>query len=430
MKQLVVTSLMIGALACRVGADEVTDWNQVLYNAALVAKTSPLVVVRVAAITEVSVFDAVNGIDRRFTPIHVQERGPRGACVRAAAIQAAYASLVRLYPDQKSTFDQKRAESFAALRDHSHRDFRSVWAGIEWGQKVADAIWNWRSTDGFSQTLPPFEGGSAIGEWRRTPPALMPGALQQMASMETWVIQSHDQFRPINGPNALSSAQYAQDFNEVKTMGSVSSSTRSADQTLAAQFWGNSSSPGYFWNHVALSLLGRDDRSLVKNARFFALLNVAMADAIIAAWDVKYHFVSWRPITAIALADQDGNPATEADLSWAPLLVTPPFPEYVSAHSSVSSAAAAVLADRFGNDIPFTVSSDVTDVTRRFTSFSAALDEIRSARVNAGIHFRTACTDGQVLGTDVANYVLEHSFLRRENWDDRDDAIHSLSNSQ
>jgi PAP2 superfamily len=422
MKPLVVTSLIVGALACGVRADEVTDWNQVFFHAALVANTSPLVVLRQAAITEVSVFDAVNGIERSFTPIHVQEPGPRGACIRAAAIQAAYASLARLYPDQKRTFDQKRAESLAALQGHCRRDFMSVWAGIEWGQRVADAIWNWRSADGFNRTLPPFEGGSAIGEWRPTPPAFLPGALPQMASMETWVIESHDQFRPTSGPNPLTSTQYAQDFNEVKEMGSVSSSTRSADQTIAAEFWGNSSSPSYFWNHVAISLLGRKDHSLVTNARLVATLDVAMADAEIACWDAKYYFSSWRPITAIALADQDGNALTQPVAGWVPLLVTPPFPEYVSAHSAVSGAAAAVLAEYFGNDTTFTVSSDVmTDVTRHFTSFLAALDEIRSARVNAGIHFRKACNDGQVLGEEVAHYVMEHAFLCLKNERDKDD---------
>jgi hypothetical protein len=240
--------------------------------------------------------------------------------------------------------------------------------------------------------------------------------------METWVIESHDQFRPVNGPSPLSSPQYAKDFNEVKEMGSVSSTTRTADQTLAAQFWGNSSTPSYFWNHVALSLLSQKRHSLLANARLLALLDVAMADAIIASWDAKYYFVSWRPITAIALADQDGNPATQADVTWVPLLVTPPFPEYLSAHSSVSGAAAAILAEQFGNDTTFTFTSDVmTDVSRQFTSFSAALDEIRSARVNAGIHFRTACNDAQLLGTDVAQYVTEHAFHRIDDSDDSDD---------
>lgn len=239
MKLLVATSLMISALACSIRADEITYWNQVFYKAALVDQTSPLVVLRQAAITEVSVFDAVNGIDRRYTPIHLREKGPRGACVAAAAIQAAYASLVRLYPDQKSTFDQKRAKSFAAIQGDHCRDFIAVWVGIEWGQKVADAIWNWRSTDGFNQTLPPYEGSTALGEWRPTPPAFLPGALPQLASMETWAIESHDQFRPANGPNPLDSVQYAKDFNEVKRMCSATSSTRSADQTLAAVFWGN-----------------------------------------------------------------------------------------------------------------------------------------------------------------------------------------------
>jgi len=368
------------------------------------------------------VFDAVNGIDRRFTPIHVQERGPEEGSIRAAAIQAAYASLVKLYPDQKSTFDQKRTESLAALPCHRHHEVLSVWAGIEWGQKVADAIWNWRTTDGFNNTPPPFEGGSAIGEWRPTPPAFLSGALPQIASMETWVIESHDQFRSLPGPNRLDSVRYARDFNEVKEKGSISSTTRSPDETLAAEFWGNSSSPSYFWNHVAITLVCRNEHSLVANARLFALLDVAMADAEIACWDTKYYFVSWRPITAIELADQDGNPLTRAELNWTPLLVTPPFPEYTSAHSAVSSAAATVLSKHFGNDTSFTVSSDVmTDVTRQFNSFSAALDEIRSARVNAGIHFRTACNDGQVLGTEVANYAIEHAVRRLRNWHDRDD---------
>src|SRR5947209_6911482 len=236
MNKLAVSSLIACALACSARADEATDWNQILLNAARVAKTSPLVIVRTAAITEASVFDAVNGIDRRFTPIHVQERGPRRACVRAAAIQAAYASLLKIYPDQKSVFDQKRAASLAALRNHCRHETRSIWAGIEWGQKVADAIWAWRTTDGFSNTQSPFEGGSGIGEWRPTLPALLPGALPQIGSMETWAIQSHDQSRPVAGPPALHTTEYARDFNEVKTMGSCSSSSRSADQTRAAQF--------------------------------------------------------------------------------------------------------------------------------------------------------------------------------------------------
>ena len=423
MKQAALLSLVFGAIVSIARPDEVTDWNKTLFQAALVAKTSPVAITRTAAIFESSVFDAVNGIDRRFTPIHVQEAGPRRACKRAAAVQAAYASLIRLYPDQKTTFDQKRAESLECLSGHRHRDAFAILAGLEWGQKVADEIWNWRSTDGSSPAPPPFEGGTAIGEWRPTPPAFLPGALPQFATMETWVIQSHSQFRPVQGPPSLDSAQYAQDFNEVKDMGSVSSPTRSADETLAAQFWATSTT-NYFWNSVALSLLDRHLHSLLENARLLALLNIAIADAGIVCWDAKYYFVSWRPVTAIPLADQDGNPATQPDTNWTPLIVTPPFPEYPSGHSTASSAAAAVLAEYFGEHVHFTVNSDVmTGVIRRFTSFSAALDEIRSARVNGGIHYRTACNDGQSLGEEVARYVMGHSFhrLRGPRDDDEDD---------
>ncbi|HEY6988312.1 MAG TPA: vanadium-dependent haloperoxidase [Bryobacteraceae bacterium] len=423
MKQTALLSLAFGAIVSIARPDEVTDWNKTLFQAALAAKTSPVAITRTAAIFESSVFDAVNGIDRRFTPIHVQKAGPRRACKRAAAIQAAYASLIRLYPDQKSTFDQKRAESLECLRGHRHRDAFAIVAGLEWGQKVADEIWNWRSTDGSSPAPPPFEGGPAIGVWRPTPPAFLPGALPQFATMETWVIQSHSQFRPVQGPPSLDSAQYARDFNEVKEMGSISSSTRSADETLAAQFWATSTG-NYFWNSVALSLLGRHHHSLLENARLLALLNIAIADAGIVCWDAKYYFASWRPVTAIPLADQDGNPATQPDTDWTPLIVTPPFPEYPSGHSTASSAAAAVLAEYFGEHVNFTVDSDVmTGVIRRFTRFSAALDEIRSARVNGGIHYRTACNDGQLLGEEVARYVMGHSFhrLRGARDDDEDD---------
>jgi PAP2 superfamily len=423
MNRVVASTLMLGTFVCIARADEVTDWNRILFQAALVANSSALVMPRVAAITEGSVFDAINGIDRHYTPFHVQEAGPRGACQRAAAIQAAYASLIRLYPSQKSTFDQKRSESLANLRSHHHRDGFAVLKGIEWGQEVADAIWAWRSTDGFNAVVPPFEGGSAIGEWRPTPPLSLPGALPQIGSMETWAIESHSQFRPINGPPALGTAQYARDFNETKMMGRASNTARSDDQTLAAQFWATSTTSN-FWNNVALSILGRHHQSLLQNAQLLALLNVAMADAGIACWDAKYYFDSWRPITAIHLADQDGNPATEPDANWMPLLVTPPFPEYPSGHSMVSTTGATVLAERFGNDVTFDVNSDVmTGVIRHFTSFSAAVKEIKEARIDGGIHFRTACDDAETLGAAVAHYVIDHSFqrLRDDGDDDGDD---------
>jgi hypothetical protein len=207
----------------------------------------------------------------------------------------------------------------------------------------------------------------------------------------------------------LTSNQYTADFDETKSMGSLSSSVRTADQTLAARFW-NASTAVYYWDTIALTLSAQHHATLSENARLLALVNIAMADAAIACWEAKYHYVFWRPVTAIPLADTDGNPDTLADPTWTPLLTTPNFPEYPSGHSTVSGAAATVLARFFGSGTPFSVDSDVMlGVTRSFSSFSSALDEVRDARVFAGIHYRTACVDGQATGTAVGNYILANS---------------------
>jgi PAP2 superfamily len=396
-------------------ADEVTDWNQILFQTALVAKTNPLDISRNAAIVQSSVFDAINGISRRYTPIHVKPAAPWEASPRAAAVQAAYASLVRLYPAQQSTLDAHRGASLAALlgKHHGHERREAIDNGVRWGQEVADSIWAWRSTDGFTPAPPPFLGGTNVGQWRPTPPGFVPGLGPQYAYMTPWVIKSQSQFRP-GGPPALTSARYAEVFNETKSMGSMTNSTRTDDQTLFSRFW-NASTAAFYWNRIALFLGAERHTTLEENALILAAVDVAMADAAIACWEAKDYYVAWRPVTAIPLADTDGNPATVADPSWVPLLITPSHPEYPSGHSTVSSAAATVLAHYFGRDSSFTVDSDVmTDVVRSFPNFSAALAEIVDARVFGGIHFRTACDDGQATGTAVAEYVLHHAFRRAE----------------
>jgi PAP2 superfamily protein len=404
-------------------ADEVTDWHQMLSRSGIMTNpnTSPLVSTRIGAIFSAAVFDAVN--DGRYAPVHVPPGAPAGASRRAAAVQAAYASLLLLYPTAqypslKTALDAKRAASLAAIAADPHESASSVANGIAWGQSVAEAIVAWRSTDGFTPAPPPFLGGTAVGEWRPTPPAFLPGAGPQFATMTPWVIASPSQFRPA-GPPDLTSARYASDLNETESMGRLTSPTRTADQTVSSFFW-NSTTPVYLWGHVALSLLEGDGRwaddlggrDLVRNARLLALLNLAMADAAIACWDAKYHYVFWRPITAIALADTDGNPATDPDPTWLPLFATPAFPEYPSGHSTVSGAAATVLASFFGQRTRFRMDSDLLlGVVRSFPSFADALDEVRNARVFAGIHFRSACNDGQAVGAAVGNYVLAQALL-------------------
>ncbi len=393
-------------------ANVVTDWNQITQNAIRTAGTLPAATPRVTAIVQAAVFDAVNGIERRYTPYHVDFDAPRGASPRAAAIQAAYATLVKLFPSQKASLDAQRMSSLASIsedggaedRDGEFEDSESIARGLEWGQTVADDILAWRSGDGFNIVLPPFTGGSAVGQWRPTPPAFRPAVIPQMATMTPFAIISPSQFRPA-GPPPLTSDQYAADFNEVKARGRVSASTRTDEQTLIAKFW--AANGAILWNQAALFVAAQRHTTLSENARLLALLNISMADASLASWDAKFTYVFWRPVTAIRLAASDGNDATAPDSAWTPLLATPAHPEYPSNHSAASGAATTVLAAFFGDDTTFTLASDtVPGVLRTYASFSTASDEVNDARVYGGIHFRSACRDGQAMGVSVANYVM------------------------
>lgn len=385
--------------------DVVTHWNKVMLATIVAGGTNPLVTTRTAAIVQTAVFDSVNGIQRKYTPIHANIPKPKGASVAAAVIESAYVTLVALYPSQQATLDAERNSSIAKL----HASPNAIMLGQQYGALVAADILTWRSTDGFEPPPPPFLGGDDIGQWRPTPPDFTPGAGPQFATMVPWSIRSPKQFRPV-GPPSLTSDEYAADFNEVKTWGNAVGSPRTPDQTLLAIFWAGSAPA--FWNRIALSVIDNHPRmTLIRKARVLALLNITVADAAIACWDAKYYYEFWRPITAITLADLDGNPATDVDPSWTPLLgITPPHPEYVSGHSTFSGSAAAVLAHFFGDNTAFLIDSErVPGVWRAFPSFSAAVSEIHNARVFGGIHFRTACINGSAVGIKVERFVMQHS---------------------
>jgi hypothetical protein len=333
--------------------------------------------------------------------------------------------------NQQATLDARLTASLAAIKTRENP--ASITKGIACGQEVADAIWTWRSADGFTTPQAPFFGNNLPAEWRSTPTDPYPGTLLPMAgrqyvTMTPWAIESPNQFRPV-GPPDLNSAQYATDFNETKAMGSRTSALRTADQTNASWFWALSTAP-LLWNQVALSLIerrgrDRDDdgdrderghqergRDLLENARILASLNIAMADAAIGCWDAKWEYRFWRPITAIREADL-ANPRIARDPAWMPLFTTPAHQEYPSGHSCLSGAATTVLADEFGDRTRFSVTSDlILGVSRPFRSFSDALEEVKNARIFAGIHFRTACDDGTKIGSAVGRYLLDHKFQR------------------
>lgn len=396
-------------------ADPVLDWIQVMNDTALAAGTSPFATTRVAAMLSASVFDAVNGIDPRFRYVHVRPDAPSHASQRAAAIQAAYAILMDVYPTQSAALTTHRNASVATLA--LTESAQSIAAGVTWGQTVADAIWAWRLTDGNAPTPPPFEGvlgivGSpaAVGFWRPTPPLNAPGAGPQFATMTPWVLMRPSQFR-VPPPYALSSVEFAADLNETKTMGALSGAPRTPDQSELALFWQSNTS--LTWNRIAAELSAQRGLSFRENAHLFALMNITMADAAIACWDSKYRYSFWRPITVI----RQGLTPADADPTWEPWLDffasgTPAHPEYPSAHASLSGSAASVLASVFGENTSFTVTSESRPGTRAFSSFSSAVAEIADARVFGGIHFRTSCDRGNTLGTNVASFVAAHVMRR------------------
>jgi PAP2 superfamily len=401
--------------------DPVLEWIDVMNTAVLTAGTAPNVTSRIVALVSVSVFDAVNGIEPRYRPLLVKLDAPHHASQRAAAIQAAYIILLDLYPAQSATLTARRDASLAALA--STEKAESIAAGAAWGKTVADAVWTARMTDGFTPAPPPFigvqglVGTPAVGFWRPTPTANAFGATPQIATMTPWVLKRPSQFR-LPPPLALSSPEYANDLNEVKSMGSLSSTARSSEQSEFALFWALNTPLA--WNRIASQLSAARGLTLSENAHLFALLNVTLSDSLIACWDSKYRYVFWRPITAI----RAGLTPADADPAWEPwldhLAGTPAHPEYPSAHSSMSGAAAFILAAEFGENTTFTVTSEILPGTQRsFSNFSQATAEIADARVFGGIHFRTSCVRANGLGRAVADYVSRHAL--RVRGDDQDD---------
>ena len=398
--------------------DPVLEWNQILNDTVLrtVPAPSSLVTSRSAALVAAAVFDAVNGVDRQYKPIHVTAHAPSQTSGRAAAIQAAYEMLIRLYPPQAGLLITRRDTSIAMLGS-----VPAVQRGVLWGQAVADRIWAARQSDGFTPAMAPFTGSATLGFWRPMPPAYLSGSGPQFATMTPWVLTRPSQFRPAPPP-ALASAEYAADYNETRTWGGATGSLRKADDSDVAVFW--SGNGALYWNRIATQLAAGRHRTLIENAHLFAVLHIAMADSSIAAWDAKYRYGLWRPVTAIPSLDDDGNDDTDPDPSWTPFLITSAHPEYPSGHTNLGGVAATILGAEFGDDAAFEASSETMPGTlRSFVGFSSAIEELANARVYGGMHFRTACVQGDALGATVARYVLRHAMrpLHGGGQGDRDD---------
>jgi len=390
--------------------DPILTWDDITLRAIQLDVTDPPIATRTMAIESLAIYDALAAIEG--TPAYMVQMSVSGpVSANAAVAVAAHRVLSLAYPGQQAIFDTALAKSLAAEPDGTAKD-----TGIALGLSVANAIWDIRSHDGYLNYVDD-PGSTTPGQWRPTGPMYKLPDEPQWATLTPFAMTSPDEFR-LPPPPALDTAAYAASVNEIKSLGSATSTTRTADESQQAQFWadgaGSYTPPGH-WNLIASQVAQAKGNSLSENARLFAELNVALADSAIAAWDTKYTYNSWRPVTAIQDADQDNNPDTTADPNWTPLLITPSHPEYASGHSTFSAAAAAVLAATFGDNTAFTTtSSTLLGVTRSFDSFSQAALEAGRSRVYGGIHFEYTNEASHTLGLEVGAAVLQRFALTED----------------
>ncbi|MEV5173366.1 vanadium-dependent haloperoxidase [Streptomyces flaveolus] len=350
----------------------------------------------------VAVYNAVVGIEGGYDLYKWHGRGPAGASSAAAAATAAHDVLLTYFPAFEERLDAAYADSLTALPAGRARD-----RGVDYGKRAAARVIELREGDGRFADVP-FTASPAPGVWRPTPPAFQPFIDTWLARLRPLLLVSPRQFRP-GAPPALSSAAYAEDVQELKVMGAKTGSGRSARQTETALFFSGNlveQVQTAVRDHAARHRLG-----IAETARLFAAVNASATDAVVTAWDSKLHYGSWRPITAIRLADTDGNPATTADPAWEPLLPTPPHPDHVAGHTTVAAAVVRALTGVLGTSrIDLRVHSDVTGTTRFYGSAEDLDRDVVDARVWGGVHSRTADVAGCRAGTRVAAWALDHYF--------------------
>jgi membrane-associated phospholipid phosphatase len=402
-----------------VGVDEVHEWNTIAFDVTSAGGQNAIIASRAAAMMHVAIHDALNSIDRRYEPYVHEGRAESDSAPAAAIAAAAHDVLAAAIPG--FTKAESRPHASEALQKAYERAIAKVSEGparehgIAAGQAAAVAILTLRKDDR-ADAPPQYTPGTTPGAWRPHPNPVPPNppiedpahaagnaaaVLPQWAEVVPFTMGAPWQFR-LPGPPALTSAEYARDFEEVKRIGGKDSTDRTPEQTEIAKFWYDGSP--HHWSRIARVVAASRGLDRWDNARLLALVNMAVADGYIAGADTRYHFNLWRPVTAIRLADTDGNDATTPDPKWESLLNTPALPDYPSTHSVCGAAAATVLARFFGSDdVNFTLPSGppFAGQTRTYTSFSAACREIGESRIYAGVHFRSACTDGIKLGKQI-----------------------------
>ena len=377
-------------------ADAVLDWNETGVASVLAARQSPPEGARVMAMMHVAMFNAVNAIERRYTTYGFEAGAPAGASPNAAAAAAARSVLVGLFPDQRQAVDKAYAASLARLSGE-----RGIEAGVALGERAGNDCLAMRGKDGV--------GMANVYRPITAPGVYVPTALtasHDWREVKPWVMKSPSQFRP-EPPPALTSATWTRDYNEIKEIGARNSAKRTPEQTEVARFW---TAVGVVtWNPIVRSLATSRPRSLVENARLFALVNMAASDAFVAVFDGKYAFNFWRPVTAIRNGDIDGNDATAPDAAWLPFVDTPMHPEYPCAHCISAAAVGAVLEAEFGSGrVPATSMTSPTapGAMRRFERIADYVKEVDNARIWGGIHYRNSTEVGERMGREIGRLVV------------------------
>ena len=400
-----VTALVGAALAApphRTGhesGETVARWNRNAISVLL--PTNPPELTRSLAMTHIALHDAANAVRPKYERYAYHITEDTGADPSAAAAVAAAEVLKHRRPAKAADIDALLAVDLAMVRNPQR-----LQNSIDVGQAAAAAIIALRANDGSTSAATLYTPGTEPGDYQPTAAiVLLPG----WGNVTPFAMTAGNQFVG-NGPNALTSAEYTADYNEVKDYGSATSTVRTADQTAEARFW--IENPPTVFNRVAQREIINQDLDLWQAARGMALTQIAFADAIISTWNAKFTYNFWRPITAIRNGDTDGNDATIADPTWTPLNVTPPFPEYNSAHAVVAAASASILTDVFG-PVAFTETSTATGVVRTYSSWFHAAETSTDSRIWGGFHFRHSCEDGEASGVALGLYILNLGLFDR-----------------
>lgn len=390
--------------------DAVIDANAVLLNAIRAAGASPTEASRDGAMVMVAVYDAVDAVDKIAQPYKIKLAAAPGTSAVAASAAAARTVLDSLFPSQSSTFAAMLQEELATVPNARART-----EGVRLGDRAGDAILTLRANDG-SSTPTDYSPSGRPGTWVPTPPDFAPAVTPQWGSVTPWALVSGSQFLP-PPPPAIDSPQYAAELNQVEALGEATSTVRTPEETASARLWsdqtGTTFTPPGHWNLIGEEAAMERPASLASNARTFALLDMALADAGIAGWNAKFTYNTWRPVTAIRNGDDGLNPGVTANPTWTPLWPTPAFPAYVSGHSTFSAAAAAVLTSIYGPNFAFTDAGDpsLENAPQRFASFEDAAAQSGMSRILGGIHFMSDNVAGLALGAEVGQYVLQHEAL-------------------